>query len=129
MNDNETPVDADPDQPAAKDNVVSIEAWKQAQEADPPKILATPDTVLGGGDNDGSVWPQAKPPSMRRYIIEIKNDVIEAEGYVGLTGFGGLAIGNKEGMITLGIAPGEWTMVVDITDSGKSLSDYVKDKE
>lgn len=82
---------------------------------------------------DGSVktppegFPTTEVPKQRKYIIDLLEDSIEIEGFVGLTG-SFLAIGDAEGRIKFGVAAGQWLTVTDITDLDVTLED-LNDKE
>lgn len=67
---------------------------------------------------------QTEVPTQRRYFLNLTEDVIEIEGFVGLTG-SFLAIGDAAGQVKFAAAQGIWKTILDVTDTDKTLKDYV----
>lgn len=65
-------------------------------------------------------------PGVRRYMIELENDVLEIEGILGLSpSF--LVIGDENGRVIFGVAQGSWKFISDITDEEQMLEEFLAD--
>lgn len=70
--------------------------------------------------------PVEGQPGVRRYMIELENDVLEIEGILGLSpSF--LVIGDEMGRVIFGVAQGSWKFISDITDEEAMLEEFLAD--
>lgn len=110
-----TDVTDDTDKNDGNDKVVSLDGFKknknESKESGPTRPRNFPTATSGE----------------RKYLIDfVEGPSMELKGFLGLTG-SFLAIGDDEGHINFAVAQGQWTFVTDITDTGKTLDDFISE--